>query len=91
VEALISAGREDDGSQLICIPSGGTTCVLSSVSTRGTVFVLFRAITYSSLFIGILLVFLPAQVLGRSGLVRPATFGSAQVMGSGRSNSSGPA
>jgi len=45
------------------------------------VFLLFRAITYSTLFIGVLLVFLPAQVLGRSGLVRPATFGPAQAMG----------
>ena len=34
-------------------------------------FLLFRAITYSTLFIGVLLVFLPAQVLGRSGLETP--------------------
>src|SRR4051812_10453821 len=44
-------------------------------------FVLFRAITYSTLFIGFLLVFLPGRVLAWSGIVRPATFGPAQAAG----------
>ena len=44
-------------------------------------FVLFRAITYSALFIGFLLVFLPARLLSRSGIVAPATIGVAQIAG----------
>jgi protein-S-isoprenylcysteine O-methyltransferase Ste14 len=44
-------------------------------------FVLVRAITYSTLFVGFLLVFLPARVLSRSGIVRPAGIGAAQVAG----------
>jgi len=44
-------------------------------------FVLFRAITYASLFIGLLLVFLPARVLSWSGIVAPANLGIAQVVG----------
>jgi protein-S-isoprenylcysteine O-methyltransferase Ste14 len=44
-------------------------------------FVVFRAITYATLFIGFLLVFLPARVLAWSGIVRPATLGAAQLAG----------
>ena len=44
-------------------------------------FVLIRAITYATLFIGFLLVFLPARVLSWSGIVRPASIGPAQVAG----------
>ena len=44
-------------------------------------FVLVRAITYATLFIGFLLVFLPARVLSWSGIARPATIGVAQVAG----------
>jgi protein-S-isoprenylcysteine O-methyltransferase Ste14 len=36
------------------------------------VFVFARAVTYSALFIGFLLIYLPARVLFWSGLVRPA-------------------
>jgi protein-S-isoprenylcysteine O-methyltransferase Ste14 len=43
--------------------------------------VLARALTYSTLFIGLLLVFLPARVLSWSGVTRPATIGPAQVAG----------
>jgi protein-S-isoprenylcysteine O-methyltransferase Ste14 len=35
-------------------------------------FVLFRAVTYSALFIGLVLMYLPARVLSWSGIVRPA-------------------
>jgi protein-S-isoprenylcysteine O-methyltransferase Ste14 len=35
-------------------------------------FVFARAVTYSALFIGFLLIYLPARVLSWSGLVRPA-------------------
>jgi protein-S-isoprenylcysteine O-methyltransferase Ste14 len=45
------------------------------------VFALVRALVYSALFIGLVLVFLPARVLAWSGLVRPAHFGSVQLAG----------
>lgn len=44
-------------------------------------FVLIRAITYASLFVGFLLVFLPARVLSSSGIVRPVSIGPAQIAG----------
>ena len=44
-------------------------------------FVLIRAITYATLFIGFLLVFLPARILSWSGIVRPVNIGPAQVAG----------
>ncbi|MGI8619760.1 MAG: methyltransferase family protein [Gemmatimonadaceae bacterium] len=48
---------------------------------RSTAFTLVRAITYSALFIGFLLIFLPARVLEWSGLVRPAQVGAVQIAG----------
>jgi len=44
-------------------------------------FVLARAATYSTLFIGLLLVFLPGQVLEWSGIVRPASVGFVGLSG----------
>jgi len=44
-------------------------------------FVLVRAATYSTLFIALLLVFLPGRVLEWSGLVRPAELGAVELMG----------
>jgi len=41
-------------------------------------FVLARAVTYSTLFIGFLLVFLPRTILARSGIVRPAELGAVE-------------
>ena len=43
--------------------------------------ILLRAITYSVLFIGFLLVFLPGQVLSKAGVMRPALLGPAQFAG----------
>jgi hypothetical protein len=43
--------------------------------------VLVRALTYASLFIGLVLVFLPAQVLSRAGVTGPAAFGWPQLAG----------
>lgn len=43
--------------------------------------VLMRAVTYASLFIGFVLVFLPARVLSWSGVARPSVMGPAQVAG----------
>jgi protein-S-isoprenylcysteine O-methyltransferase Ste14 len=43
--------------------------------------ILLRAITYSTLFIGLLLVFLPAQLLSGAGVAAPARLGTLQVAG----------
>ncbi len=44
-------------------------------------FVLVRAVTYAALFIGFVLVYLPARFLSWSGIVAPATTGAPQVIG----------
>ena len=44
-------------------------------------FVLMRAATYGTLFVGFLLVFLPGRVLEWSGVRRPASLGLTQVLG----------
>lgn len=44
-------------------------------------FVLIRTITYSALFIGLLLIYLPARLLFWSGIVRPATIATPQIAG----------
>ncbi len=44
-------------------------------------FVVARAITYASIFIGLVLVFVPAQLIAWSGIVRPAATGVSQVVG----------
>lgn len=43
--------------------------------------VLFRAITYASLFIGFLLIYLPARILAWTGIVRPAGMHAPQIAG----------
>ena len=45
------------------------------------IFILARTVTYASLFIGFLLVFLPGQVLERTGIARPASFGAIELLG----------
>lgn len=45
-------------------------------------FLLARALTYATFFIGFVLVFLPARVLEASGIARPAAIGAWQVVGS---------
>jgi protein-S-isoprenylcysteine O-methyltransferase Ste14 len=44
-------------------------------------FVVFRAIVYSTLFIALLLVYLPTRVLSWSGIVRPAAIAWPHIMG----------
>ena len=44
-------------------------------------FVAFRAITYATLFIGLLLVYLPGRVLSSSGIARPAAIAGPQIAG----------
>jgi len=45
------------------------------------VFVLIRALTYATAFVGFVLVFLPAQVLSWTGITRPPAIGAWQVAG----------
>jgi protein-S-isoprenylcysteine O-methyltransferase Ste14 len=45
------------------------------------VFILARAIVYATLFIGFLLVFLPARVIAWSGIVAPGRVGVPQLLG----------
>ena len=56
---------------------GGTQAAVRRIGT----FVLARAATYATLFIGLLLVLLPGRVLSWSGVVRPATLGVVQITG----------
>jgi protein-S-isoprenylcysteine O-methyltransferase Ste14 len=42
---------------------------------------LIRALTYATLFIGLLLVFVPQQILAATGIVRPERIGPAQIAG----------
>jgi protein-S-isoprenylcysteine O-methyltransferase Ste14 len=44
-------------------------------------FVLIRAITYATLFIGFVLIYLPARFLSWSGFVRPAAMEAPQIAG----------
>jgi len=44
-------------------------------------FVLMRTITYASLFIGFVLIYLPSRVLAWAGISRPTDFGWAQIAG----------
>ena len=44
-------------------------------------FVLARAVTYSVLFIGLLLIFLPDRILSSTGIIQPAAIGAWQVTG----------
>ena len=44
-------------------------------------FVFVRAVTYSTLFIGLMLVYVPARLLSWSGLVRPVAMEVQQVVG----------
>ena len=44
-------------------------------------FVAFRAITYATLFIAFVLIYLPARFLSRSGITRPAIMDAPQIAG----------
>lgn len=44
-------------------------------------FVLFRAVTYATLFIGLVLVFVPAQVLSLAGVTAPEEWGTLEITG----------
>ena len=44
-------------------------------------FALFRTLTYATLFVGFLLIYLPARILAWSGIVRPEGFAWPQALG----------
>ena len=44
-------------------------------------FVIFRAIVYATLFIGFLLIYLPARVLETAGIVRPSQIAALEIAG----------
>jgi hypothetical protein len=44
-------------------------------------FVLARAATYATLFIGLVVIFLPARILSASGIAQPSALGKWQVAG----------
>lgn len=44
-------------------------------------FVLIRAITYAALFIGLVLIYVPAQILSQAEIVRPEVIGLPQIAG----------
>lgn len=44
-------------------------------------FIFVRAVTYSTLFIGLVLIYVPARLLSWSGLVRPVAMEARQVVG----------
>jgi protein-S-isoprenylcysteine O-methyltransferase Ste14 len=50
-------------------------------SRSSVMFTLVRALTYATLFAGLLLWFVPATILTRTGLRAPARFGVAQALG----------
>jgi len=43
--------------------------------------VLARAVTFSALFIGLLLIFLPARILSSTGIIQPSAIGASQIAG----------
>ena len=46
-----------------------------------SIFVLVRAITYATLFIGLVLVYLPGRLMAESGIVQPTVIGAPQIAG----------
>jgi protein-S-isoprenylcysteine O-methyltransferase Ste14 len=51
------------------------------MATKASIFVLVRALTYATLFISLVLVYVPAGLLSRSGIVGPAVIGAQQIAG----------
>jgi protein-S-isoprenylcysteine O-methyltransferase Ste14 len=48
---------------------------------EATMFAVARTVIYASLFIGLVLIFVPAQILEMSGIARPATTGAFAIVG----------
>jgi protein-S-isoprenylcysteine O-methyltransferase Ste14 len=49
--------------------------------TKVNMFVIARAVVYATLFIGLLLIYVPTRLLSWSGIVRPATMEAPQIAG----------
>src|SRR5260370_20379283 len=64
-----------------CGGCAGIAKLSSSRVASVSMFVLVRAVTYAALFIGFVLVYLPARFLSWSGIVEPASTGAPQVAG----------
>lgn len=47
----------------------------------GTTFIVIRAVTYATLFVGVLLVFLPARIVAVAGMTRPPGLGALEITG----------
>jgi protein-S-isoprenylcysteine O-methyltransferase Ste14 len=60
---------------------GGTSGSRALLSGDSAVFVLVRVVTYSTLFIGLVLILLPAQLLSQAGIGPPESFGALQIAG----------
>jgi protein-S-isoprenylcysteine O-methyltransferase Ste14 len=60
---------------------GGDAGVSRHYALEINMFLLVRAITYAALFIGLVLIYIPARLLSWSGIVRPAALEVAQVAG----------
>ena len=59
----------------------GIAVVKPHYAPEVNMFVLVRAITYAALFIGLVLIYVPASLLSWSGIVSPAEIGVQQVAG----------
>lgn len=59
----------------------GSDRLAAPTGLEASTLVLFRAVTYAALFIGFVLVFLPAQLLSWSGITPPPATGAAQIAG----------
>jgi hypothetical protein len=61
--------------------SVGKSAEIASGLGVPTMFVLARGVTYSALFIGLLLISLPDRILVSTGIMPPAAIGAWQVAG----------
>jgi protein-S-isoprenylcysteine O-methyltransferase Ste14 len=43
--------------------------------------ILIRAVVYATAFVGLLLIFVPSQILAQAGIARPAAIGAPQIVG----------
>ena len=55
--------------------------IATAIHCRPVIFVVARTLVWSTLFVGVVLWFLPASVLAAAGIRAPASFGAWQVVG----------
>jgi protein-S-isoprenylcysteine O-methyltransferase Ste14 len=80
---LFSQGAPDAGLTIVARanPSGRLINFRFHFTPEVIMFVLVRAVTYAALFIGLVLVYLPARLLTWSGIVRPGSIELPQIAG----------